>query len=132
MPGTVPERGNRHIGPEPAAVLTHPPALHRYQAIGHGIGEFPVRDGRLALFGRVEHRKVLPDDLVRLIALHPLGTFVPGGNDPVRAEGKYGVLGGPLDEQLESICGVERSVRADRFIGKRRPNPGPSLDVSTG
>ena len=71
-------------------------------------------------------------DRDRLIALHPLGTFVPGGNDPVRAEGKYGVLGGPLDEQLESICGVERSVRADRFIGKRRPNPGPSLDVSTG
>ena len=79
----VPQRRDGDARPKARAVLAQPPAFFRVVPLALGHLELPVGFPAAGLFGRVEEREVAADDLVRGVALDPLGAFVPG-HDPAR------------------------------------------------
>ena len=112
----VPQGGDDDVGPEPGAVLAHPPALVLEPPVGHGPPQLllgPARpDGLLG----VEAGEVLADDLVGPVALDPLGPGVPGGDVPGRVEQEDGVVAHPLDQLVEVLLGPTL-----RLFGPHRP-----------
>jgi hypothetical protein len=86
------------VGPEPRAVLANPPALvfqppelaSRFER-AHRLAFRPV-------LVRVERLEVAADDLVRCVALDPLGSEVPGRHPTVGIEHEDGVVLKALDQ----------------------------------
>src|SRR5690606_278075 len=66
----------RHVAPEPRAVLAHPPAGVGDAALLARLGEQALGQPGLAVLGGVEGREVVAEDLVGRVALQPLGTRV--------------------------------------------------------
>src|SRR5262249_37934184 len=96
------------VGPEARAVLAHAPALvleapHR----GGGLQAL-LRFAALRVFGRVEAREVLADDLRRLVALDALGAGVPGQDDAVRVEQVNGVVADALYQGFEMVLALKQ------------------------
>ena len=67
------------------AVLAHAPAFSLEAALALGGLQRDPRDFLLALFGGVEAREMLADDLVGLIALEPARAGVPARDPALRS-----------------------------------------------
>ena len=97
-----------HVGPEPAAVLTDAPALSLVTP-GQTSGlQDPLRQTVGHLLGRIEHREMPADDLVRLIALQPAGAPVPREHMPGLVEQEDRIVRLGLDQQPQVIGDVAR------------------------
>src|SRR5688572_25581338 len=95
------QRRDHHVGPESRAILAQAPAFILEVTVRSGGTQFAL--GPLAFHGlaRVENGKVLPDDLVRGVALDQLCAEVPALYRAFRAEQEDGVIPDALNQYLE-------------------------------
>src|SRR5688572_30785678 len=99
----IAQRGDDHARPEPRAVLAHPPALVLGAAMLARHGQLAPRLAGVDVFGSVEAREMLADDLVRLVALDASRATVPARHRPVRSQHVDGVVLYALDQQTEAF-----------------------------
>src|SRR5207302_136008 len=74
----VAHRGDDDTGPEAGAVLAQPPAFFLVFPRGRRDYQHARRLAGFHFLRRVEAREVLTNDLLRRVALDPLGPGVPG------------------------------------------------------
>jgi hypothetical protein len=74
------------VGPEAGAVLAHAPALGFILAVIERGLQRARRQAGTAVFVGIEARKVLAQDLLRDVALEPVGARVPAAHVPLRVE----------------------------------------------
>src|SRR3546814_4132572 len=67
---------NDHAGPELRAVFAYPPSFRLESSFGGGGGQRFFGKARGAILFGIEARKMLADDLVRLVALEAFGAGV--------------------------------------------------------
>jgi hypothetical protein len=101
----IAQRRDHDIGPEARAVLAHAPALVLEPAFGRGHLELACGPVAPDVLGCVEGAEMLADDLLRAIALEPLGADVPGPDVPLGIEGEHRVVLRLLDEQTIDVLG---------------------------
>ena len=88
--------------PKPAAVLADPPTFGLKASDLPRNRQCPLRQPGVPVLRGEKARKVLADDFVRLIALHPLGAGIPAGDDALRGYHVDGVVDDALDQELEA------------------------------
>src|SRR6185437_14170154 len=94
------QRRDQDVGPEAGAILSDAPSLVLDAAIRDRGGEIALGQAVGDSLARIEDREVLADDLVRTIALEPLGAGVPAQDVAVRVERKDRVVEHAIDEEL--------------------------------
>ena len=75
--GCVAQRRDDDVRPEARAVLADAPALVLEASVLRRLAQLELREMLGDVFGRVEDREVLADDLVGAVALDALGAGVP-------------------------------------------------------
>src|SRR5690606_7719898 len=106
------------VGPETAAVLAYPPGF-LLEATGRARHfERLLRLLGRAILGRVEARKVLADDLERLITLDALCAGVPARHTALGVEHVDGVIGDALDEKPELLLAAAQGFLGTFALGE--------------
>jgi hypothetical protein len=121
------EPGDDDAGPEPGAVLAHPPPFVGPPALRTGLTDRAVRyTGKAILLG-VEGGEVPADDLVRPVALQSFRPGVPAGDDAVGVEHEDRIVHDARDQELEQAgaLGVRHAVdRASTRVRSHVPHRG--------
>src|SRR5690349_17784313 len=97
------QRGDDDVGPEGGAVLANAPAFVLEPPLPRSDPELVLGKSLGDLLRRVEHREVLPDDLLRLVTLDAARTLVPAGDVTSRVEREDGVVAHRIDEQAIQV-----------------------------
>ena len=87
--------------PERPAVFAEAPAFGLRAALSSGGFERALRGSGKAVFLSEKAFERLADDLVPAVALDPLCTRVPAGNDPIGVQHVDGVVHDALNQQAE-------------------------------
>ena len=131
-PLRVAQGGDGDGGPEAGAVLADAPAFVEESADLGGDLKLVVRPAALARVGGIEGREVAADDLVRGIALDPLRSGVPRGDDAVGVEHEDRVVGDAFDEQAEALLALAQRLfvvaplgQVARDLGESDQRPRP-------
>jgi hypothetical protein len=103
LSGRVADRGQQHVGPESGPILAHPPAGLVRSPLPLRPAQQRARQVLRPVLGGVERREVPPDDLVRAVALDPLGAYVPGLDPTGRIEQEDGVILHDLDQEGQLV-----------------------------
>src|SRR5207248_1600750 len=101
------DRADDHVGPEAAAVLAEAPAFVLEAAVAGRGDELELALARVYVVVGVEHREVLPDDLVGAVAVDGGGAGAPGGDVAARVEHEDRVVADALDEAPVALLGHE-------------------------
>jgi hypothetical protein len=114
----VPDGGDEHVRPEAAAVLAHTFAFLLERALARRNLQLARHLAGRHLFGRVEERHVLPDDLVGRVSLDATRALIPRRDRPIRLEHEDGVVVHTLHQQAKSLlalpeCRFGRSPRGE-------------------
>jgi len=95
--------GDHDVGPEPAAVLAHPPALLLEAAVAARAAQFLIRPAARGDLGRIEHREVPADDFRGLVALGLPRAGVPADDMAAGVEHEDRVVLHAFYQQTESL-----------------------------
>src|ERR1700760_2749775 len=99
------------MSPELRTVLAHAPAFTLEPTSALGFGQRQSRDVLRTLSIGVKCRKMLTDDLIRLIAFKSLGAGIPTGHAPLAIQHVNRVISNCLNEQpvatVARFCGFE-------------------------
>src|SRR5260370_44649 len=123
----VRQRGDDDVGPNPGAILTHPPTLVLEAAGGRRFSQLVVGPARRRGFRRVEAGEVLADDLLGRVALDLLGAGVPGEDAALRVEPDDGVILDAGNDLIEMLLGAAQTLALLPVPGQllgRGGNPG--------
>jgi len=101
----VADRIDHRAHPKAGAILADAPPLALKFALAARGFEHSFRHPGLAVFLGVEHREVLPENILGRIALDSLGPGVPARHPAVRVEHVDCIVDDRLDEQLERLFG---------------------------
>src|SRR5690606_41501889 len=105
-----PDRSDDDVGPDTLAILANSPARSSEAPVAKRCPKGMRRLALLAIFGRVEAGEMLPDNLVRLIALELFGARVPASDHARRVDHVDRVIGYALKQQI-CAAGTQRHVR---------------------
>src|SRR5690606_10139741 len=97
------QRGDQHVGPEPAAVLAHAPAFVLETAVALCTLQLQLGPAHANGLLRIEAREVMADDLRGAVALDAFGAGVPAAHDAAGIEHEDGVIDHALDHQPEQV-----------------------------
>src|ERR1700735_4780099 len=99
----IAQRGDYRGGPEQRAVLAEAPTLLGVSPGGSGVPQMRPWFALQDILARVEMRYVLPEDLLALVSLNPLGAGIPAGHETILVEHHDGVFGHAIDQQPEPL-----------------------------
>ena len=108
--GLVPDRINDDAGPEPAAILAHPPAFGFERPVVLRRTQRLHRYARGAIRVGVEAGEMLADDFSGGITLQPLRTRIPVRDVPGRIEHEDGVVDDALDQQAKALLTLPQGL----------------------
>src|SRR4051812_4006516 len=108
--GLVPDWINNNAGPEPAAILAHPPAFGFERPVALCHTQRLHRYARGAIRVGVEAGEMLADDFGGAITLQPLRTRIPVRDVPGRIEHEDGVVDDALDQQAKALLTLPQGL----------------------
>ena len=97
----VPQRYNHNASPKAGAVFAHTPAFVLKSPSLYGNFQFISGLASFHILGRVKARKVLPNDLLRSVALDAFGPRIPTGNAAFRVQYQNCIIPYLRDQQAE-------------------------------
>lgn len=117
----VPQGGDDDVGPEAGTVLAQAPAFVLQATLAPGDAQFLLGPAAVERLLRIEAREVLPDDLVRGIALDALRALVPRDHHAVGVQHEDRVVAHALNHQAKHLAraGVERTQGCSQRLGRR-------------
>src|SRR5471032_596188 len=115
------DRGDGHVCPKARTVSAHTPAFIFNAALRCGKRQFRARLAARNILGRIENRKVLPDDFPGRVALDALRPLVPARDMPLRIKHEDGVVLYCVDKQPEvDIAWDMRKCVAGELVARWR------------
>jgi hypothetical protein len=121
LAGSIVDGRDDDVGPEPAAVLAHPPALILETAQLARPPQFLIGPAGRDSFRRIEHGEMLPQDFLAGVALQFFRADVPGDDMPLGVENEDAVVHNRFDQQLQPVFDFGRGTRwaqnGGQFLG---------------
>ena len=106
----VAHRVDHHIRPETLAAFADAPALGLVASVAPRCLEHACRHAGGAVFGRIEDREMLADDLIAAVTLDAFGAGVPIGHEAVLVEHENRVIDDAADEEAKAALALAQPL----------------------